>query len=184
MCGSESNIWFSISVKRPDWFSQWLDSLSYLLQIVKVPWRLIQIFDIFCFALLDNTKQRYWTWQKWPATTAHCSCTVSILKGLSWKTVWESSKIQWQLPTNICGIEELNFCSIFISLLTLCCCSRWCVSPSKEKITQSIRILIWMLFAMAMAKPFKASEYQLRVRVMSYDIWVFQFVHWQNVKRP
>lgn len=183
----------SICIKCLIWVAQsqisgqWLDSLSYLLRIFKVPWGSNFWFVIFCFALLDNAKPRCWTWQKSPATTAHCSCTLSILKRAVPKTILGASKLQWQVPTNIqsfWGIEELNFL-LFISLLTLVIADDDAsASPSKAEITRSIRILIWMLFAMAMAKPFKASEYQLRIRVMSFDIWVFQFVHWQNVKRP
>lgn len=94
------------------------------------------ICDIFCFALLDNAKPRCWTWQKLPATTAHCSCTLSILKRAVPKTILGASKLQWQVPTNIqsfWGIEELNFL-LFISLLTLCRCSRRCVGfPFKRR---------------------------------------------------
>lgn len=132
----------SICIKCLIWVAQsqisgqWLDSLSYLLRIFKVPWGSNFWFVIFCFALLDNAKPRCWTWQKLPATTAHCSCTLSILKRAVPKTILGASKLQWQVPTNIqsfWGIEELNFL-LFISLLTLCHCRRRCVGfPFKSR---------------------------------------------------
>lgn len=126
MSGSESNIWTVIG-----FIVLFATNIQVPLGMNSDFW-----FVIFCFALLDNAKPRCWTWQKLPATTAHCSCTLSILKRAVPKTILGASKLQWQVPTNIqsfWGIEELNFL-LFISLLTLCHCRRRCVSfPFKSR---------------------------------------------------